>query len=192
MPSASSRLPITGSTGPNAACLYSNDAHLGSFGTSVDYGFPQAQVNNAAAYIQQWCNGGPASVADMVMNQSSAACLTPSRSPHQCGVPPAPLTHAALYNPCSLQPPAPAYGAIHVARNVSGGVAYSSMPPSPPPSPPVLYHRPAPPYQHSLAVAAGDSSYVGVQQYYRPEWCCLLYTSPSPRDSAISRMPSSA
>ena len=25
-----------------------------------------------------------------------------------------------------------------------------------------------------------------------PEWCCLLYTSPSPRDRQKSRMPSSA
>ena len=26
-----------------------------------------------------------------------------------------------------------------------------------------------------------------------PEWvCCLLYTSPSPRDATLSRMPSSA
>ena len=24
------------------------------------------------------------------------------------------------------------------------------------------------------------------------EWCCLLYTSPSPRDATLSRMPSSA
>ena len=25
-----------------------------------------------------------------------------------------------------------------------------------------------------------------------PTWCCLLYTSPSPRDATLSRMPSSA
>ena len=24
------------------------------------------------------------------------------------------------------------------------------------------------------------------------KWCCLLYTSPSPRDATLSRMPSSA
>ena len=26
----------------------------------------------------------------------------------------------------------------------------------------------------------------------RPDWACLLYTSPSPRDATLSRMPSSA
>ena len=26
----------------------------------------------------------------------------------------------------------------------------------------------------------------------RPDWTCLLYTSPSPRDGLLSRMPSSA
>ena len=37
------------------------------------------------------------------------------------------------------------------------------------------------------------------QDYYLPKilsgehyWCCLLYTSPSPRDATLSRMPSSA
>ena len=29
-------------------------------------------------------------------------------------------------------------------------------------------------------------------EYYRIPRCCLLYTSPSPRDEVLSRMPSSA
>ena len=42
----------------------------------------------------------------------------------------------------------------------------------------------------------------GLKAYYSPDlqelvftklkWCCLLYTSPSPRDATLSRMPSSA
>ena len=34
----------------------------------------------------------------------------------------------------------------------------------------------------------------GVKEYkkFNPAWICLLYTSPSPRDATLSRMPSSA
>ena len=33
---------------------------------------------------------------------------------------------------------------------------------------------------------------IPIQQVYSSQWCCLLYTSPSPRDGLLSRMPSSA
>ena len=32
----------------------------------------------------------------------------------------------------------------------------------------------------------------GIGEHYRREFLCLLYTSPSPRDATLSRMPSSA
>lgn len=170
---ASSRLPISG---PSAACFYSNDVGLGSFGSCVDFGFgpPQAQAGNAAAYIQHWYNGGSPSVADMMMNQSSAACLTPTRSPHQCGV--VPLMQAAVSNPSSFQPSlAPCDAVVNsVTQNVGGGavVANSSMPPSPPPSPPTLGNRPAPPYHHNVDVAgAGENIHApSIHHYYRPQW----------------------
>ena len=38
----------------------------------------------------------------------------------------------------------------------------------------------------ALPVADGNGRLI-----YR-SWCCLLYTSPSPRDATLSRMPSSA
>ena len=41
-----------------------------------------------------------------------------------------------------------------------------------------------------MAGESGTSSTKGVKHYYYK--CCLLYTSPSPRDGATSRMPSSA
>ena len=40
----------------------------------------------------------------------------------------------------------------------------------------------------SLSTAAIAAYHSGIEQ----KWCCLLYTSPSPRDLWISRMPSSA
>ena len=33
---------------------------------------------------------------------------------------------------------------------------------------------------------------IDVENNYEPVWSCLLYTSPSPRDGLLSRMPSSA
>ena len=37
----------------------------------------------------------------------------------------------------------------------------------------------------------GDLAYADKDKFNKP-WCCLLYTSPSPRDGLLSRMPSSA
>ena len=42
--------------------------------------------------------------------------------------------------------------------------------------------------QHELIMALGYKKYI-VQG---GDWGCLLYTSPSPRDATLSRMPSSA
>ena len=39
---------------------------------------------------------------------------------------------------------------------------------------------------------AGLSEWFDVLKNYYPDWSCLLYTSPSPRDATLSRMPSSA
>ena len=44
-----------------------------------------------------------------------------------------------------------------------------------------------------VALAASFSSYIGqVDQQTQGTQNCLLYTSPSPRDGLLSRMPSSA
>ena len=60
-----------------------------------------------------------------------------------------------------------------------------------------------------VQIVRGDNNYIGregkVVQVYRKKWVihverltkdkvngCLLYTSPSPRDATLSRMPSSA
>ena len=36
------------------------------------------------------------------------------------------------------------------------------------------------------------SAYPNIEEDYDGKWGCLLYTSPSPRDATLSRMPSSA
>ena len=45
------------------------------------------------------------------------------------------------------------------------------------------------PYQAARVVAGGAE---GIFMYCAMRWFCLLYTSPSPRDGLLSRMPSSA
>ena len=46
------------------------------------------------------------------------------------------------------------------------------------------------PGQISSAIAAGEAT---LAEYSHPDpYTCLLYTSPSPRDGLLSRMPSSA
>ena len=52
---------------------------------------------------------------------------------------------------------------------------------------------------HIHTALSGDASAAGVAldleaayRFAKGEVCCLLYTSPSPRDSCASRMPSSA
>ena len=45
----------------------------------------------------------------------------------------------------------------------------------------------------SIAIVLGVAPLLFVQVIYDPFWyTCLLYTSPSPRDGLLSRMPSSA
>ena len=39
---------------------------------------------------------------------------------------------------------------------------------------------------------AAKMSWQHFTRYLNSEWTCLLYTSPSPRDATLSRMPSSA
>ena len=41
-------------------------------------------------------------------------------------------------------------------------------------------------------IAKFKLSYVQLHGHESPDYCCLLYTSPSPRDRTRSRMPSSA
>ena len=49
-----------------------------------------------------------------------------------------------------------------------------------------------------FTVKVGNDLVTPVPEYQFPglkvgdRWCCLLYTSPSPRDATLSRMPSSA
>ena len=43
--------------------------------------------------------------------------------------------------------------------------------------------------EHVQIIACGTSYHAGMTARY---WFCLLYTSPSPRDATLSRMPSSA
>ena len=43
-----------------------------------------------------------------------------------------------------------------------------------------------------IGVIAAMGSYATTGQIIPGIWCCLLYTSPSPRDRQKSRMPSSA
>ena len=45
---------------------------------------------------------------------------------------------------------------------------------------------------HGPAVDIGADEYIDVDGDGLPDWFCLLYTSPSPRDLSTSRMPSSA
>ena len=45
-------------------------------------------------------------------------------------------------------------------------------------------------YLHSML--PNDADEAQLQEYFKEEWICLLYTSPSPRDLSTSRMPSSA
>ena len=58
--------------------------------------------------------------------------------------------------------------------------------------------RERPGFQQLLAsVALGDVGIILSRELSRlsrtdKDWCCLLYTSPSPRDATLSRMPSSA
>ena len=46
----------------------------------------------------------------------------------------------------------------------------------------------------NITVAIGERRKDGDEWKEHTEWvnCCLLYTSPSPRDATLSRMPSSA
>ena len=48
------------------------------------------------------------------------------------------------------------------------------------------------PLAHGAPVHIGDPSEIGIKDITAPDWGCLLYTSPSPRDATLSRMPSSA
>ena len=54
------------------------------------------------------------------------------------------------------------------------------------------------PYRLGIVLASGASVLVGSYIYVQNSWwsdqstSCLLYTSPSPRDRLLSRMPSSA
>ena len=48
-------------------------------------------------------------------------------------------------------------------------------------------------YPHFSRIADGFEGYVRTAMFRTYlSWCCLLYTSPSPRDGLLSRMPSSA
>ena len=40
--------------------------------------------------------------------------------------------------------------------------------------------------------AAADTGFKAVEYLFPYDYSCLLYTSPSPRDATLSRMPSSA
>ena len=44
----------------------------------------------------------------------------------------------------------------------------------------------------TVALGFRDASFGAWLQRWGKNWICLLYTSPSPRDGATSRMPSSA
>ena len=44
---------------------------------------------------------------------------------------------------------------------------------------------------HSEYIDAG-ADYITTNTFRSTSWTCLLYTSPSPRDRSLSRMPSSA
>ena len=46
--------------------------------------------------------------------------------------------------------------------------------------------------EHEWLEPDGDTVKVGITEYAAEQLGCLLYTSPSPRDRSISRMPSSA
>ena len=47
-------------------------------------------------------------------------------------------------------------------------------------------------YMVQLWPPGPNPNHIKVQQITAVEECCLLYTSPSPRDATLSRMPSSA
>ena len=48
------------------------------------------------------------------------------------------------------------------------------------------------PWPNTYGIWADELKAVGLEQLLEHRWSCLLYTSPSPRDYAASRMPSSA
>ena len=53
----------------------------------------------------------------------------------------------------------------------------------------VLYNQ-----YHEQYQLADEVNFDGIMsnEHHASYWCCLLYTSPSPRDATLSRMPSSA
>ena len=53
--------------------------------------------------------------------------------------------------------------------------------------------REKPPYPKHTIICYGKETMLNVMEHFDGySYTCLLYTSPSPRDTAISRMPSSA
>ena len=55
------------------------------------------------------------------------------------------------------------------------------------------WNTPAPVWKSTSASGTPDNSSLShFSAMARPSWLCLLYTSPSPRDGLLSRMPSSA
>ncbi|KAK7110593.1 hypothetical protein V1264_014437 [Littorina saxatilis] len=171
---------------PNPAYLYSNESHVEGFGPGMDYGFYQSQASHSAMgnYVHHWYAPG-----EVMLNQSAVACLTPSRSPHQCGV--MSSLQASESTQCSYQPPAHS-GATHrqpstpscsypsfppcSMQSVGVGIAYAmSMPPSPPPSP-LPNQRPVAAYQLGFeAPGENGGPETAVHAASKPEW----FSSPS-------------
>ena len=87
---------------------------------------------------------------------------------------------------------------------LSLNLGYPSPPPQPCPSPPPLPSKNSPcrkrrrarRYAARTAAAAADTANFATEEVAAqvdvPDETCLLYTSPSPRDGLLSRMPSSA